>query len=53
MFHCDFSQRDVRSKELDLCLIDPHSDPILVQSCVLWISTPVSRVHAWVGFGIR
>ena len=20
--------------------------------CVLWISTPVSRVHAWVGFGI-
>ena len=28
------SQRDVRSKELDLCWIDPHSDPTLVQSGV-------------------
>ena len=28
------SQRDERSKELDLCSIDPHSDPTLVQSWV-------------------
>ena len=47
------SERDVRSKELDLCSINPHSDPTLVQSWV-WCGSfpPVSRVHAWVGFGI-
>ena len=40
------SQRDVRSKEL-------HSDPTLVDlGCDFWVLTPVSYVHAWVGFGI-
>ena len=47
------SQRDVRSKELDFCLIDPSSDPTLVILCAPRMSTLVSRVHDWVGFGIR
>ena len=47
------SQRDVRSKELDLMF---DGSTFWSNTCLIlgeiWVLTQVSRVHAWVGFGI-